>query len=97
MERKYKSKFVESWQEYQVVRMYKKDRLIKDISTSTHLSRNLVTRILGAHGIRKPYAPAEAKKVKPLEAKGTIIQQCVADMSEQHKRLNELFKPTMTA
>ena len=97
MKRKYISNHVESWQEHQVVMMYKKDRLIKDIAVATRLSRNLVTRILDAHGIRKPYRPSEAKKSRQPQAEGTIIQQCVAGINERHKRLNELFKPTMTA
>jgi hypothetical protein len=97
MERKYKSKFVESWQEYQVIRMYKKGFTIKDVAAATYLSRNLVTRILDAHGIRKIYNPSESKRLRGELPKGTIIQQCAEGASERHKRINELFRPTMTA
>jgi hypothetical protein len=97
MKRKYPSKYVADWQEIRVVAMYKKGQLIKNIAAATYLSRNLTKKILDAYGIRKPYAPAEGKKRLALIEKGTIIQQCVAGMNERHKRITDLFKPTMAA
>lgn len=94
---KFKSRHFSNAQECQVVRMYEAERTIKDISIATGIGRCTVTKILDAHEVRRPYKPAEAKKKKEEPQKGTIIQQCVAGASERHKRLNELFKPTMTA
>lgn len=95
--RKYPSKHVSFHQENQVVLMYKKDQTIRDISIAVGINRCTVTKILDAYGIRKPYKPAEAKKRIASIEKGTIIQQCVAGMNERHKRITNLFKPTMTA
>lgn len=97
MKRKYPSKHVSFHQENQVVLMYKKDQTIKNISIAVGINRCTVTKILDAYGIRKPYAPAEGKKRLALIEKGTIIQQCVAGMNERHKRITDLFKPTMAA
>lgn len=98
MKRKYISKSVDYQKELQIVLMYGKDHFIKDISAAVNLNRGTVTKVLDAHGIRKPYRPAEAKKgIDRGEGSGTIIQQCVAGMSEQHKKITSLFKPTMTA
>lgn len=98
MERKYISRRVSYDQECRVVSMYKNERAIKDISRSVGIGRKTVQKILDAHEIRRSYKPAEAKKVVHRDdTTGTIIQQCVAGINERHKRLTELFKPTMTA
>lgn len=95
--RKHKGRKVTHDQESRIVIMYTKGRLIREISDAVNLDKATVTKVLDAHGIRKPYAPAEAKKVKKPEPQGTIIQQCVASANERHKLLNQLFKPSKLA
>lgn len=95
--RKYNSSRVSYDQESRIVTMYNKGRLIVDIAGVVKLNRLTVVRVLDAHGIRKTYAPAEAKKIKKPEPQGTIIQQCVASANERHKLLNQLFKPSKLA
>lgn len=97
MERKYKSRSVDYQTELQIVLMYQKDHLIKDIAIAVDLNRGTVTKVLDAHGIRKTYRPAEAKKEKQEVVRGTIIQQCVEGASESHKRITALFKPSSFA
>lgn len=97
MKSKYKGRKVTYDQECRIVRMYQAGRLIKDIAEVVRLNRQTVTNVLEAHGVKRVYAPAEGKKKAQEIAKGTIIQQCVAGINERHKRLTELFKPTMTA
>lgn len=95
MERKYKTKAVTYDIEFRIVSMYKKDQALTDIARAVGLNRITVRKVLDAHGIRKPYKPAEAKKVRRETNKGTIIEQCVAGMSDRRKRITSLFKPTM--
>lgn len=98
MERKYISRRVSYDQECRVVSMYKNERAIKDISRSVGIGRKTVQKILDAHGIRRPYKPAEAKRaIHRDDTSGTIIQQCVSGMSESHKLLNKLFRPSKLA
>lgn len=97
MERKYKTKAVTYDKEFRIVSMYKKDQMLTDIARAVGLNRITVRKVLDAHGIRKPYKPAEAKKARRETNRGTIIQQCVAGVSDRHKRITDLFKPTMTA